>query len=133
MVNILFPSASVRCQSIASMRRGVKAVRKSILVKIAFRCVKKDSRKYDLAICAIDSLFTMANETRNANEDRSKRYVLIAEKIAARMDITLERGIKRSYCKSCKTIYGADTQIRLSNRILIIRCGHCGSVKRIPY
>ncbi|MGC8515323.1 MAG: ribonuclease P protein component 4 [Thermoplasmata archaeon] len=95
--------------------------------------MKKDSRRYDLAIDAIDSLFTMANETRNSNESRSRRYVYIAEKIAARMDITLEREIKRSYCKGCKIIYGADTQIRLSNRVLTIKCGHCGSVKRIPY
>jgi ribonuclease P protein subunit RPR2 len=95
--------------------------------------VRKDSRQHDLAIDAIESLFTMANETRSINENRSKRYVSIAEKIAARMDITLEREIKRSYCKKCKTIYGSDTQIRLSNKILTIKCGHCGSIRRIHY
>lgn len=95
--------------------------------------MRKDSQLYDLAIDAIESLFTMANETRSLDENRSKRYVSIAERIAARMDITLEKGIKRSYCKNCKTIYGADTQIRLSNKTLAIKCGLCGSVKRIPY
>ncbi len=115
------------------MQIGKCVIQKSILTKIAFRIVKKDSHKYDLAIDAIDSLFTMASETRNANENRSKRYLYIAEKIAARMDITIEREKKRSYCKSCKTLYGADTQIRLSNRVLTIKCGHCGSIKRIPY
>ena len=95
--------------------------------------MRKDSRKNDIANEAINVLFMLAGETKSINDERSKRYVTIAEKIAARMDITLDRSIKRSYCKKCKTLYGADTQVRLSNKILVIKCANCGSLKRIPY
>ncbi len=102
------------------------------MLHIAFWDVGKDSRKYESAIEAVETLFTMASQSRE-NEERAHRYVMIAEKIAARMDITLKPTIKRSYCKKCKTLYGSSTQIRLSSKIMTVKCGHCGSIRRIPY
>jgi RNase P subunit RPR2 len=58
--------------------------------------------------------------------------VITGEMVAKRLDITLEKKIKRSYCKKCKSIYGADTKIRIKSHLVIVRCPHCGDIRRFP-
>ena len=61
----------------------------------------------------------------------SRRYITLMENIAKRMDITLERRIKLSYCKKCKTPYN-NFNMRIKNGIIKIKCNRCGNVRRLP-
>ncbi|GGM78732.1 hypothetical protein GCM10007108_16140 [Thermogymnomonas acidicola] len=60
------------------------------------------------------------------------RYIVIMERLALRMDLTLPKEIKRSYCKVCKWPYRFGTVLRIRRRLLIVHCGHCGDIRRIP-
>jgi ribonuclease P protein subunit RPR2 len=62
----------------------------------------------------------------------STNCLKVMENIASRLDITLTKEIKRSYCKSCKTIYG-NCRVRLRNGIVAVTCGNCGDIRRLPY
>jgi len=80
----------------------------------------------------INYLFNLAVDNRSEIA-LCNRYISMAEAIARRMDITLPRDIKRKYCKRCKTLYSVNAHIRLRHRILTVRCGNCGDIRRIPY
>jgi ribonuclease P protein subunit RPR2 len=82
----------------------------------------------NLARERIDKLVYLA-----AHSEHSRRYMEIAENIAKRIDITLPKNIKRSYCKKCKTPYGGETRIRVSHGMVTVRCNECFDLRRIPY
>ncbi|MFG1519884.1 MAG: ribonuclease P [Thermoplasmataceae archaeon] len=63
----------------------------------------------------------------------AQRYINIARKIGRRMDITLPREIKRSFCKNCNTPYSSKSTIRLKDRMIVIKCSFCGDKRRIPF
>ncbi|AKA49533.1 hypothetical protein IX51_10990 [uncultured archaeon] len=64
----------------------------------------------------------------------ARKHVEMMEAIAKRTDITLPPGIKRSYCKKCKTPYGAETRLRIKKgKIMLLSCGSCGDRRRLVY
>ncbi len=86
-----------------------------------------------IALERIYILRDLAVKVATPDPQHSRRYIRIAEAIGRRMDITLPRGIKRSYCKKCKLPYGENTRIRLRRKTLFVHCGNCGNIRRIPY
>ncbi|MHB1470096.1 MAG: ribonuclease P protein component 4 [Thermoplasmataceae archaeon] len=79
----------------------------------------------------IRQLNLKAVESRSDYE-LSSNCLLIMENIASRLDITLTKEIKRSYCKKCKTPY-RNCRIRLRKGIISVTCNNCGDIRRIPY
>ncbi len=94
---------------------------------------RSNRRMLELASSRISYLHELAVSRKGSSQSLSRRYMSMAERIGKRMDMTLPAEIKRSYCKRCATIYGAETRIRLKKRMLEITCAECGDVRRIPY
>ncbi|KJE50079.1 MULTISPECIES: ribonuclease P protein component 4 [Acidiplasma] len=88
----------------------------------------KDQKLNRIAMDRINKLY---NLSLISNEYYSKRYIILMERIAKRMDITLPVYIKKSYCKKCKLPY-KNERIRIKNGLVIITCPNCGDVRRIP-
>lgn len=55
------------------------------------------------------------------------------ENISIRFDLTLPMEIKRSFCKKCKTPYDEKMTLRCRNSNVVLKCGKCGDIRRIPY
>lgn len=85
----------------------------------------------EIALERIHGLYKLSNSTDN--KDLARRYIEIMVRISKRMDITLSREIKRTYCKKCFSPYSRDSTIRLKNGLVVIQCRSCGTIRRIPY
>jgi ribonuclease P protein subunit RPR2 len=85
----------------------------------------------DLAEKRINFLVSLS--MKQSDITLAQRYINIARKIGRRMDITLPREIKRSFCKNCNTPYSSKSTIRLKDRMIIIKCSFCGDKRRIPF
>ncbi len=88
----------------------------------------KDKVLLDITAQRIKTLFNLAVNAENI--ELSRRYITIMEKLAMRMTITLDRNIKLSYCKKCKTPY-QKFDFRLKNNTLTVKCHYCGDVRHI--
>ncbi len=89
----------------------------------------KDNGLIKISRDRINKLYNEAIKCDDIN--LSRRYITLMENIAKRMDITIERRIKLSYCKKCKTPY-KNFNIRIKSRIINIKCNYCGDIRRIP-
>ena len=90
----------------------------------------KDQALIKISRERIDTLFNEAKNTENIN--LARRYIRLMEKIGMRMNITIDRTIKRSYCKNCKAPY-KDVRISLKNKMIVVHCPYCGDIRRIPF
>ena len=90
----------------------------------------KDQALIKISRERIDTLFNEAKNTENI--DLARRYIRLMEKIGMRMNITIDRTIKRSYCKNCKAPY-KDVRISLKNKMIVVHCPYCGDIRRIPF
>lgn len=83
----------------------------------------------------INILFHQAEEELSHNPERSHRYVQIAQNIAKKYNLELIETWKRRFCKNCQHFIrpGLNSQIRLSNSSIIVKCLDCGNIRRIPY
>lgn len=83
---------------------------------------------------AWDRIMQLKEKAREFRSDSelSTNCLIVMENIASRLDITLTKEIKRSYCRSCKTIYG-NFRLRLRNGVVSVTCGNCGDIRRLPY
>ncbi|MCL4310816.1 MAG: ribonuclease P [Candidatus Thermoplasmatota archaeon] len=90
----------------------------------------KDQALIKISRERIDTLFNEAKNTENI--DLARRYIRLMEKIGMRMNITIDRTIKRSYCKNCKAPY-KDIRISLKNKMIVVHCPYCGDIRRIPF
>jgi RNase P subunit RPR2 len=90
----------------------------------------KDQTLIKISRERIDTLFNEAKNTENI--DLARRYIRLMEKIGMRMNITIDRTIKRSYCKNCKAPY-KDIRISLKNKMIVVQCPYCGDIRRIPF
>jgi ribonuclease P protein subunit RPR2 len=71
--------------------------------------------------------------TSDESMELRKNAIQIMEDLGKRMDISLQKEVKRNYCKNCKTPYGMNTRVRLKKENVIITCGECGKIRRIRY
>ena len=90
----------------------------------------KDQTLIKISRERIDTLFNEAKNTENIN--LARRYIRLMEKIGMRMNITIDRTIKRSYCKNCKAPY-KEIRISLKNKMIVVHCPYCGDIRRIPF
>jgi ribonuclease P protein subunit RPR2 len=83
----------------------------------------------------INILFQHAEEELTHNPERSHRYVQMARNIGQKYNIKNQPAMKSRICKSCHRFLqpGVNSQIRLSNSSIHIRCLECGEIRRIPY
>jgi len=95
--------------------------------------MSKNRNVNQLALDRIGILYDMAGRKKVTDPLLSKRYIIISESIGKKMDITLPRYVKRSYCKKCKMLYSTADKIRLKKGLITITCSKCGNVRRIPY
>lgn len=83
----------------------------------------------------INILFNHAEEEITRNPERSNRYVQMARNIAQKYNLKIKPTWNHSYCKNCNQFLrpGLNSQVRLSNSSIIIKCLECGELRRIPY
>ena len=82
----------------------------------------------------ISRLLDLAEEAvRSGRADRARRYVEIARRIGMKTRVKLPRD--RRFCKECHVpmVPGVNCTVRLSGHKVVITCGECGAVRRIPY
>lgn len=88
----------------------------------------------EIACQRCKKLFEMARQQLETNPTRSKRYVLLARKVAMRHRLPL--GAK-DYCKQCGTVFvlGKSLKVRSSARqkMVLYICLACGSAKKFGY
>ncbi|WMT51951.1 MAG: ribonuclease P [Ferroplasma sp.] len=89
----------------------------------------KDRMLINISLERINTLFSEAMKTDNI--ELSRRYIKIMEKIGMRMNITVDKNIKRMYCKICKTPY-RNISVKVKNKMVLIHCPYCGNIRRIP-
>lgn len=79
-------------------------------------------------------LYSMSTEAAREGELwRAQRYIEIMTAISRRTKTPIPKEYR--YCKGCRMpLSGPDTcRVRLSNHKVIITCGNCNLIKRIPY
>jgi len=88
-----------------------------------------------IAIERIERLHELAREaTAAGNDDRARRYVRRARRIAERDRLTLPRRFVRYSCDRCDAYLrpGANARVRLRTGHVVITCD-CGQQERYPY
>ncbi|MFW6435980.1 MAG: ribonuclease P protein component 4 [Halovenus sp.] len=83
----------------------------------------------------IDRLHELAREaSADCREDRARRYVRRARRIAERNRLTLPREFVRFTCDSCDLYLrpGKNARVRLQDGHVVVTCD-CGEQARYPY
>lgn len=83
----------------------------------------------------IDRLHDLAREaSAECNDERARRYVRRARRIAERNRLTLPRRFVRYTCDSCDAYLrpGKNARVRLRDGHLVVTCD-CGEHERFPY
>lgn len=83
----------------------------------------------------IERLQELAREAvREGNEERARRYVRRARRIAERNRLRLPREFVRSTCDRCDSylVPGANARVRLQDGHVVVTCD-CGEHHRYPY
>jgi ribonuclease P protein subunit RPR2 len=83
----------------------------------------------------VNILFNSAQEELPNNPERSHRHVQMARHIAQKYNLKIHPTWKRRHCKNCHKFLqpGVNSQIRLKNSRIEIKCLDCGEIRRIPY
>lgn len=88
-----------------------------------------------LAAERIDLLLTeAAAAARAGDEDRARRYVRLARRLAERNRLEFPRAGRRRTCDACDRylIPGQNARVRLRDGNVVVTCS-CGTHKRYPY
>ncbi|NLL94154.1 MAG: ribonuclease P protein component 4 [Thermoplasmatales archaeon] len=88
----------------------------------------------DIASARIDRLYAAALEAVAEDDwDYAARYVEMMLAISRRTKAPIPR--EHRYCKGCRLplVAGATCTVRLSNHKVIITCGNCNTIRRLPY
>jgi len=83
----------------------------------------------------IDRLQTLAREAvSEGREDRARRYVARARRIAERHRLPLPREFKRFTCSKCDSflVPGRNARVRTRSGHVVVTCD-CGTQARYPY
>jgi ribonuclease P protein subunit RPR2 len=86
----------------------------------------------EIARIRIDSLQGMILRHRD-DLDFRRNCTRMMQLLSQRVNITLPQYLKRSFCRKCGTPYGKETLIRVRRKIVHVRCGYCGEIRRLPY
>ena len=83
----------------------------------------------------VNILFNRAQEELPHNPERSHRHVQMARTIAQKYNLKIHPTWNRRFCKNCHKFLqpGMNSQIRLKNARIEIKCLECGEIRRIPY
>ncbi|MCD6484859.1 MAG: ribonuclease P [Candidatus Odinarchaeota archaeon] len=98
---------------------------------------KKQEFIKDIAFQRIEKLFHYALSTVKTDVELSRKYVLLARKIAMRARVHIPRTYRQMFCKKCNTILipGFNARVRLrQNRFsrITLTCLSCGNIVRYP-
>lgn len=85
-----------------------------------------------LALHRIRKLVALAGDSQ---EERRRRYVQLARRIAMRYQVSLPTDLRRRICRSCDELLvpGRTARVRVSQGRVAVTCLRCGSVRRFPY
>ncbi len=91
----------------------------------------------DIAVQRIARLLTLADLVYGLNKELSRRYVLLATRIARRARVRIPDPWRLRICKRCLTILkpGVNCSIRIRpkrGKHIVIRCLECGHIIRVP-
>lgn len=92
---------------------------------------KKINSKQKIAIERIYRLFELVKEMNNSKrEDKEKyikRYLTLAKKIGEKVNVSIPKELKKTYCKKCFSI-----QIEQEKKppFLVVCCQKCGFEKK---
>ncbi len=86
----------------------------------------------EIALERIEKLLQMAEKTKLEDYELSRRYVVLARKIAMKYRIRIPKNL-RNFCKKCLYPYRSDRlRVRVRKNRVIITCLNCGYTRRIP-
>ena len=88
----------------------------------------------EIGTARISRLLDLAEDAvRAGRPDRARRYVELARRIGMKTRVRMPRD--RRFCKNCliPMMPGVNCTVRLSEHKVVITCGECGAVRRIPY
>ena len=83
----------------------------------------------------IDRLATLAREAASeCHDDRARRYVRLAHRLAERNRLSLPTELERFSCDACDGYLcpGKNARVRLQNGHVVVTCD-CGHQARYPY
>ncbi len=110
---------------------------KSHKTKLSRRSSPKPAWQREMVLERIRILFGQAEKSFKSHPERSRRYVEMAVKLSTRYNVRLPPGIKRRFCRSCKSflVPGVNSRVRTSpsQGAVILTCKECGHVTRHPY
>jgi len=83
----------------------------------------------------ISELFRQADGNFLEYPALSRRYVILARKIAMKYRVKFSREQKKVFCKKCNAYLrqGKNSTVRLVKDNIVIRCSECGNVRRFVY
>jgi len=95
---------------------------------------KADSQKR-IALERITDLFREAESNFNEYPALSRRYVVLARKIAMKYRVRFTRDQKKLFCKSCNAYLkqGTNSTVRIHKGMIILHCLECSHVRRFVY
>ncbi len=86
----------------------------------------------ELAELRIKKLIEMSEKIKFEDYDLSRRYIILARKIAMKYRVKIPKEL-RNFCKKCFYPYRHDRiRVRIKKSRVIITCLNCGNVKRVP-
>jgi ribonuclease P protein subunit RPR2 len=95
----------------------------------------KSKRIVTIALERLEILFKMAEDEFHIHPERSNRYVEMAQNIAQKYNLQMPPYWRGRYCRACNKFLkpGFNSQVRLSNTQITIRCMECGEKYKKPY
>lgn len=97
----------------------------------------KPAWQMDIARERIQILFRLAEQEFARHPARAHRYVQLAQTIAKRYTVRLDRAQRRKLCRACRHFLqpGANARVRARplQQAIVVTCLDCGSLKRLPY
>jgi len=92
---------------------------------------KKLNPKQKLALERIYRLFELANEMNTSKlEDKEKyvkKYLMLAKRIGERVNVSIPKKLKKTFCKKC---YSLNINITENSPFLIVKCNDCEFAKK---
>ena len=88
-----------------------------------------------IALERMEILLQRADEEFVLHPERSHRYVEMARKIATKYNLKMPSSWRGRFCRNCNKFLkpGSNSQVRLKDSMVNIKCMECGEIMRKPY